>query len=1273
LAGLFLDRAILLSSPRKILRVVARGFVAVLVLLTVALAAAYAFTFTDRFRELAREQLVGYLKTAYAGDIDVERIEGSIWGALRLRGISIRYGDKQIAALPVVVVRYALLPVLRGTVEVTAIEAPDATFDVAADEQGEWDLMRALGSRTPSPPSDTGSGVDIVLDSVKLTNATIRVTPHGSPTYFLSDAVLDAKIDVRGGGTDADLRTLAFRIAREGLPVVRAETALAYEGSRAPGRAVVRRLTVSTDTSKASLEGDVKNLSSTSDMEVSAKLAIEALSPADVKLFVPQWSATEPIVGGISVDGKMSALRATSSLTVGEAAMQATATADLASTPFRYDAALAVTKLDVGKLVAGLGVAGVVDGKASAKGAGTELIAASGDADVAVHGLAASGWQLGDVTASGTLAARRATLESRVVLDGAERVKLDVDADIAGSDGYRALLVATHFNPKRVAADRVPLAGDLNLRANVEGRGIEPAKASGRAVIVLEASKLGAIAFDGGRFDVAIGGGRAKIAEAWIRAKNASLHASGDVGLAATDKGNVRYEAAVADLRPWLELAGKDGGGAVTVTGSADGTLADLATRGRLRASQLRVDTSTIARAEVEYQAEAIGQKQPRGRVVAAAEKIAAGVSLATLHAELALRDEGRFTADVAATDSAARPHHLAADGVLRAPDVDLRLTDLSLGSSEGPWRLTGPATFTVRKNVLTIGGLELANGGRRVRLAGTVAPRGRQQFRADVDRFTLDTLQPFLTGAPKLGGSVTGSAELSGTAAAPILTVKLAVGSLEIAGQKCDGIDASARYADGTAAADADFRQDATHRLTATAKVPMTVRWDPTWSATSSGDASVVVRSSGLSLAVLNAFTGRTVRDVRGELALDVTATGPIASLRPKGVAELRDGGFVIPAYGSSLQGASVVVRFDEREARVERLFARGPEGTLDGRGLVPLASGDDPIQLTLEAKKFRAASSYRYRADIEGTITVGGTRSAPVVGGRIAVLEAALRPDISFLGKAPKPRDPTIRLVSANEPQAAAPPPEPAAPKPSVYEAASIDVVIAIERNTWIRHEEAAVELEGEVHATKQPNQPLALVGEVHTVHGWASLQGRWFTITRGRVAFTGGKEIDPTLDVVADYKKGEYLVHAIVSGTANAPALTLTSEPQLDQADIVSVLLFGKPASQLNDGQKGQLQQNAAEMAAGYAFSKVGQSVSRALGLESKGIQVEELSPERVALGTYLTEKTYVTVGENIGQKNGQEVSVQYELVPHWSVETSANSVGGSGLDLIWHRTY
>jgi len=394
---------------------------------------------------------------------------------------------------------------------------------------------------------------------------------------------------------------------------------------------------------------------------------------------------------------------------------------------------------------------------------------------------------------------------------------------------------------------------------------------------------------------------------------------------------------------------------------------------------------------------------------------------------------------------------------------------------------------------------------------------------------------------------------------------------------------------------------------------------------------------------------------------------------LKPQGMLELRQAGFVVPMFGTAVREGSVVVRFDAREARLERLSARGGDGTLEGVGVVPLAAtSSEPIRLEFDAKRFRAASNHRYRADVEGHVAIGGTPSAPEVRGRIEVLDAALRPDIGFLTKQPKPRDETIRIVSFGAPEPApnaAPVPKP----PSLYDHATIDVAVAIQRNSWIRHEDAAVDLEGEVRATKAPARVLSLVGEVHTMRGWAILQGRRFTVSRGSIAFTGGPEIDPTLDVVADYKATDYTVHAIVSGTANAPALTLTSEPGLEQADIVSVLLFGKPSDQLNDGQKTDLKQKATEMVGAYAFTEIGQSVTRALGLESKGIQVEELSTERVALGTYLTEKTYVTLGQDIGNRQGQELAVQYEFVPNWSVETSTSTIGGSGLDLIWHRSY
>jgi translocation and assembly module TamB len=293
------------------------------------------------------------------------------------------------------------------------------------------------------------------------------------------------------------------------------------------------------------------------------------------------------------------------------------------------------------------------------------------------------------------------------------------------------------------------------------------------------------------------------------------------------------------------------------------------------------------------------------------------------------------------------------------------------------------------------------------------------------------------------------------------------------------------------------------------------------------------------------------------------------------------------------------------------------------------------------------------------------------------VNVLWGLFRPDLSFLTRAPTKRDPTIRIVSAGVPPpgapAPAPPPASTAEPSTIYKNAALDVTLTVQRNTWISHADASLELEGKVVARKQPEGDLQLTGRIETVRGWMNFQGRQFQISQGVIAFTGGRKIDPSLDVTADYKTGEYVVHVVIRGTADAPSLKLASEPSLTQADILSVLMFGKTAKDLNEGQRADVQNGAAQLAASFAASEVGQSVSDALGLSGRGIQLQELSASRVALGTYLTDKTFVTVGQKYGAQQGQEMRVEYELAPRWSITSSASSAGGSGADVIWHRRY
>jgi translocation and assembly module TamB len=149
----------------------------------------------------------------------------------------------------------------------------------------------------------------------------------------------------------------------------------------------------------------------------------------------------------------------------------------------------------------------------------------------------------------------------------------------------------------------------------------------------------------------------------------------------------------------------------------------------------------------------------------------------------------------------------------------------------------------------------------------------------------------------------------------------------------------------------------------------------------------------------------------------------------------------------------------------------------------------------------------------------------------------------------------------------------------------------------------------------------------------------------------------------------------VDAIIGGTAEKPSLTLASQPPLEQADILALLIFGKPINSLNQSEQGSLQQSALNISSGYVAGKIANSVSTALGLDSLGVDIREVdfSGGRVGFGRYLGQKTYVSVSQQFTGERGREVSMEYQVVPDWKIGTSTTSTGSNGIDVIWHKRY
>jgi translocation and assembly module TamB len=229
-------------------------------------------------------------------------------------------------------------------------------------------------------------------------------------------------------------------------------------------------------------------------------------------------------------------------------------------------------------------------------------------------------------------------------------------------------------------------------------------------------------------------------------------------------------------------------------------------------------------------------------------------------------------------------------------------------------------------------------------------------------------------------------------------------------------------------------------------------------------------------------------------------------------------------------------------------------------------------------------------------------------------------------------------------------------------------------VPHNAWLKRSDANVELRGWLTTWKTPQQPVHVAGEIDAVRGWYTFQSKKFTVSEGQVTLTG-QDFDPLLKLVAVHETGEYTVKINIGGKLTKPTIKLESEPTLDQADILSVLVFGKPAKELNKGQSRDLRDRALDVAGGYVASEFRQSVAEALGVDNLEVQPSAagLGETSTTVGKYVSEDVFVSISHKFAQQSVEQLRVQYFVTPRWTIETSTDTKGDSGFDVFWKRRY
>ena len=1251
-----------------------RAIVGVAVLVVVTISCVLIVSQTRRAHELVRARVVDLLTQTYQGDVGIGAIRGSFLGDLEIRDIVVSQKGEPILTVPLARVRYALFPLVARRIRLTEIEVVHPRVHLARTADGAWNVASALEVKNPRPPGTAKSGgYSVSIHRLEISDADIGIQlPSGE--CRLTNTNLEATANVEQTRSLLKIQGFDSRIGCPHLPQVLMHAQIAVGQFRGTGALEVSAFSLKTRASEIDASATVYDLAK---MRGQGTVQIRQLAASDLDVLDPNLGFARDLSGAIKISGDMAAAQISAAIAAGKARSILEATAKANGTSYDCQARVSVSGLQINELLIGQSYAqlpgGTIHGTMSAEGNVRDLADLSAEAELHDDAMAMRGWQVGNLAFRSKFARRVATIDAALA-NGTSRLQLRGAVGLNQRPSYKLVLAMSHVDLRAFARRPTSMiATDLNANADLRGFGIDPKTAEADGTLQWSRSIVGALKIDRGELRTGLSQGVLRVRQALIEANDSSsLEAQGTVWLSHERRVSLNYSLRAGTLSPWLELASSHGRGRLELGGTIAGNLGQLRVRGSSLATGVQVGNYSAGQARLVYDLVQFPRHGVGGEIELSAANVNTAARFKSLVTTVHLSAGPPQWADVSckAIDTLSRPDQMKARLTYQPGDLKVSVAMLSLATAGGEWTLRRVAEFSIQERALRVRDFELVSGNQSLTIEGQMSNAGPQNLRVSADRVSLASLAAMSPQSVPIGGLLSARVQLSGDAAAPVIDATGAVNDLNVSGLRYQGLEMKALYAARKAGFDVTLRQDASHSLRANGTLPFRLAWSQRLQADSLGDMHFHVGSPGIDIAFLQIFTSGTIKDLQGALVLDISATGAPKDPQLQGSVDIRGASFFLKPLNVDVTGATGRVDIDRQRVRLVRLFASAGSGTLNGKGTVELERySPRRINVGVSFDKWPAIATHEYRSVIAGALNCSGSLGALQIRGSIESLSGLIHPDISLFQKQSLKPDETIH-VSRSEVES----------KQDLSGAASrsssdanrsndvaIDLGITIDRDNWIKTDEAQVELQGTLRARKPAGGPVDVVGTLHTVRGSVSMVGKRFDLARGDINFVGGAQIDPALDILAQDRVQNYLVSANITGSASKPTLSLSSAPSLEQSDILSMVMFGRPVNQLNGSQ----QQNLQKQAAGIAAAQAGRAIADSLGLEDMGVTTTETGG--VGVGRYVTQNIYVSASQETTDPRKRRGSVSYYLTPQVNINTSTSTGYGNQIELQWHKDY
>jgi translocation and assembly module TamB len=598
---------------------------------------------------------------------------------------------------------------------------------------------------------------------------------------------------------------------------------------------------------------------------------------------------------------------------------------------------------------------------------------------------------------------------------------------------------------------------------------------------------------------------------------------------------------------------------------------------------------------------------------------------------------------DVQAPDLGGAAASLAASGTLNLDARTVAVTRAVAKYRGQEAHLLAPAKFALANGV-AVDSLKLGAHEAVLDIAGKISPGLDLQV-------VLHKLEPSLINvfAPGLleAGTIEASAQLQGSSASPTGRIQVDATGLALSDDAALGLPAldlhaTARLEGDTADIEARLVAGHASQLSVAGRAPLNAQ----------GALDLKIGGS-LDVGMFNPLLEARGQRAAGELSVDATVTGSVASPQIEGAVNLTKGSINDYGRGFGLNDITATVVGSAGTLRIKSMTAAAAPGTVSVTGTIGVLQAGIPVDLHLKAEKAQPLVSKLVTSNLDADLQVSGTarRRLDVVG--------TVHLNRTLIG-IPNSLPPEVAVLDVRRRGKAAPPPR---EKRLVV---GLDVTVTAPQQILVQGRGLDAEMGGDLHLGGTAADP-AVSGSFDLLRGNFSLSGNKLNFSSdSKITFNGAglkNKIDPTLDFKAQTTVGSTTVTLAITGLADAPKFELTSNPPLGQDEIMALLLFGTSVQQLSALQVAQIGLTLATLTGAGGNSGINPlaRLQKSLGLDrltvGSGTTNTPTGPESagasIAAGRYISKRIYIEAKQTT--QGTSQLETDIDLTRHLKLQT------------------